>query len=335
MQKTSSNLILHNEVNNRQLEEEFLHCLYSRKIHSKFFSWGKKETERWFTVCQQKSFLYYHRELALWERSVENLLKRIHQTPGNHFNFITMGMGDGKGDAILLHALKQYEVYSYIPVDISEDKIIYGLGESISEQIGEIEAYVRDYMEFSDFSSFSHRIRKDHYKHHCILLLGNTVGMLSNLETLHQVKNGMTMGDYLVISVMIQKKGDAKTSMHEVERIIEMYSDPTFKQYLLTPLEKVGITLSDGDIEIVYSPNRYYPLLYNFEVFFIFHHNKTVTYLGQEISFLKEGKIRLMQVYMYPEETIMELLKTFHFTVVDKFIATNKMVGIYLCTPQK
>jgi uncharacterized SAM-dependent methyltransferase len=335
MQKTSSNLILHNEVNNRQLEEEFLHCLYSRKIHSKFLSWGKKETERWFTACQQKSFLYYHRELALWERSVENLLKRIHQTPGNHFNFITMGMGDGKEDAILLHALKQYEAYSYIPVDISEDKIIYGLGGSISEQIGEIEAYVRDYMEFSDFSAFSHRIRKDNYEHHCIILLGNGIGHLFNLEALHQLRKGMNPGDYLVIGAMLQKKGDAKTSMQEVERIIEMYSDPTFEQYLLTPLEKVGITLSDGDIEIVYSPNRYYPLLYNFEVFFIFHHNKTITYLDQEISFLKGGKIRLMQVYMYPEETMMELLETFHFAVVDKFIAANKMAGIYLCTPQK
>ena len=332
MQKTSSNLILHNEVNTQQLENEFLHCLYNRKIHSKFLFWGKKETERYLEVCQQKSFIYHHRELALWERSVSAILQHIHQKQGTYFNFITLGMRDGVADAYLLHALQKYETFSYIPVDISEDAIIYGLRGTVFQQMGEIESYNMDYIDFSNFSTFSSRVRRENYHHHCIVFLGNTIGYLSNLAVLNKLRKGMDEGDYLIIGAMLQKKGDTKTMMLNVEHSMDMYSDAAFEQYLLTPLEKVGINPSHGDIEIVYSPNRYYPALHNMEVFFVFNSNRTVLYLDQEIPFLKGGKIRLMQVYMYPEETMIELLETLNFKVEEKFISSSKMVGIYLCT---
>ncbi len=321
------NLILHDETNQRKLETEFIERLQRHRVDAKFLLWGKKETERWFAVCQEKTFLYHHREVALLEKNITEIVRTIHREPNQHFNVISLGVGNGDQGAIVLNEFLKYPKFSFFPVDISEDIIRQGLTKL--PPLPTIEAYVTD---LSNIEPLADSIRKDNYPHHVITLFGSRIGNVQHVELFQSIKKTLRPGDFFLMGVMLKKQGDSKTTMSMIDKMIEMHSTPTFQNFVFTPLERFGFNQSQGSMEIEYEPSEFFPPISSLKIFFILNKSRTVLYNDREFHFQKGERIRLYRSYLYTDENIRQILESHHIQIQERFLSGDKTAAIYLCS---
>lgn len=322
-----SNFILHDETDENALERELLENLQRRRLSHQFLFWGRKEAERWHSLCQDKSYLYFAKELFLLSKSLPTILGQLHAKPETHYNILSLGISNGQKDMLLWDAFQTYKKFSYFPFDISE--AILRMGMEKMTQLKEVEAYITDVNKIFPLSG---AIRKNNFPHHLICLLGNTLGNVRHLELLTRIRESMEPGDYLLLGVMLQKKGDLKSNLLATERILDMYSSHSFQTFAFTPLERFGFTQEHGTIEVEYAPSKFFPALHAVDIMFALSTNRSVTYLNQELHFQKGERISLFRSYVYPEEILRNLLEMHHFQIAERYLSSDKMVGLYLCT---
>ncbi len=324
-QRRVQNIVLHNKINEDSLQREFLASLQNRKIDSKFLYWGRIGTERWQALCQDKSYLYYQRELALLKKAAAKLCDSVHSEPNRHYNLIALGIGNGDKDRIIIENCYKKGRIGFFPIDISEDMVRDGIEQIPISLLETMEAYVAD---FSQLDLVNQAIRSANFPNNFFLLLGNSVMSINELDVFRRLNKGMSAGDYLLLGVLLHDPNDVQS----ISRLLEMYTTPVFQNFILSPLERIGISSADGNIEAEYGTNRFFPQIYTIEVFFSCKKNITCNYFQQEISLLKGERIRLFQSHLYPEGSMQEVLEGTGFRIVDHFSSTDKLAGLFLCT---
>lgn len=327
--KNISNLVLHNRLSEQDLEREFLQSLQSRKIAPKFLYCGKKESEGWRKLCKERSYRYYHRETELLKKSAGIITKKIFATPGQNYNFISLGIGNGEKDAILLESFTHHGRVNFFPVDVSEDMIRQGLQHIRPNIHTGVEGYVED---FGNIDHLLEHIRGEHFSNHLMVMLGNTLAGAQDMSSFHLLRKSMQNNDFILLGFMLDQTGKQKNNLHAVRSMIEMYSSVAFQKFAFTPLERVGMNTSQGNFEIDYGPNPLYPYLNTIEIFFGLHKSSSVAYQNQEISFLKGERIRLCQFHIYNEEVIEQILESSRLRIQERFFSSDKMAAIYLCS---
>ena len=233
---------------------------------------------------------------------------------------------------ILTKEFLTYGHSSYFLVDIVEESIMKSIHESIPSKIEHIEAYIMDYMDFKQFSSLTNQIRKNNHAFHFASFLGNKLGYLQNFEILRRIKNGFIPGDYILFSARLKKEETPSITAKYIQRLIDTFSEPTFIHFAMTPLEEIGISLINGDIEVSYGPDPLYSELKTIEMFFCFQENKTIFYNNEEFHFLKGEKISLLKNRFFSTESVLNILETYGFHILEQYTNTDKTVGLFLCS---
>lgn len=314
------------QQNQDQMEHDFLECLRSRIIPSRFSYWGRKESHQWLRVCNSKDYQVFTKGLKLIEKSIPGIIKRIAPSViGKKINFISLGVGNGIKDGSIIEALSQKYTVKYFPIDISLDMLEAGM-KNIHPKHLETTGFVAD---FRDFYEITQRIRTDKTIS-LVSILGNTLGNFGQIEILNNIRRGMTQNDYLLVEVTMRKETGSKLHGEDLTQIIEGYNNEDFRDFVFTPLLKAGFVKSDGVVQVEYGPNQFYPKLYSVESWFEVGKDKVVKYLNQELVFKKGERILLYVSHKYTKENIEELLDGNGFEVIEFISSENKSNGLSL-----
>jgi len=312
-----------------EMEEQFLQCLRDRDIPSRFSYWGKKESTGWLNVCSSNDYSVYCKGEKMIKQYAESIVKSVMKV-GIDYNFISLGIGNGVKDSYIIDSfLKELKKIKYFPIDISWDMVNEGV-KNLRQKNLDIVAYVAD---FEDFHDISTRIRSSYASSHFISILGNTLGNFGQVEVLNNIRNGMVQNDYLLLEITMREQVGSKTKGENLTDIVGSYNNDDYKNFVFSPLEKVGFVKSDGVIEVEYGPNQFYPKLYSIELWFRLKKDKLVHYHGQEIVFKKDERIRLYVSHKYTYENIRELLDGNGFQMCD-FKVVEDNYGLILCKPK-
>lgn len=303
--------IIHINQNQEKMEIDFLECLRSRVIPSRFSYWGKDETWGWLKVCQSERYNVFRKGFNFLKNELPDIISFI-KTKEKKINFISMGIGNGLKDAIIINELSRNIKVSYFPIDISLDMLDAGM-INIAESKMDITAFVSD---FSDFLEMTKRIRDKNNAPLLISILGNTLGNFGQVEILNSIKRGMNKNDYLLMEITMRKESGSKIHGEDLTDIIESYNNEDFKDFAFTPLKKSGFAREDGIVEVEYGPNQFYPKLSSIELWFRLLKDKVVNYAGNELVFKKDERIKLYVSHKYTQDNIRELLDGNGFEVV-------------------
>ncbi len=323
---SSMKTVINIQLSQSEMEKDFLNQLRNRTIPSHLSYWGKKEAQEWINVCKSEDYEVYEKGVELLKKNVIPKLDILKDAAKKGLNFLSLGIGNGVKDQLILEALLKLFKIRYFPVDISLDMINAGI-KNMSVDV-ETVGFISDFRFLRDISE---RIRQNYYPCHLISILGNTIGNFGQIEILNNLRKGMSKKDFLLIEITMRKETGSKMHSEDLTHILESYNNEYYKSFVFAPLEKAGFRRTDGIIEVEYGPNQFYPKLYSIEIWFRLKKDKVAHYAGEDIVFKKDERILLYVSHKYTRENILELLDGNGFEVVKFIPSDDNYYGYMLC----
>ncbi len=186
----------------------------SLKYLSSKYIYDKKGDKLFQDIMGMPSYYLTDCEYEIFsQQKVE--IAALFETKGG-FDLIELGAGDGKKTKVLLkHLVDNKSVFTYKPIDISQNAID-SLSVKLSEEIPNlaVDAEIGEYFEVLD------RLKQLDARKKVIMVLGSNIGNLLHpraIQFLTQLKDTMNQGDLLFMG-FDQKK--------DPEIILDAYNDP-------------------------------------------------------------------------------------------------------------
>jgi len=293
---------------NKKISEEFLDCLRRRNISTKFQYWGKKETQNWLNVCKEPEYINWPLEIELLNTNLPEIIKLVDK---NVKNLISLGIGNGEKDKMILSAFLKNRPMRYFTIDISLHMVKAGF-KALSKIPVEKTAYIGD---FEHLETLAPKIKKRTDSHNLISILGNTLGNLDQINTLNLIRRSMDKNDYLLFAVQILRRG----KILDIGEIFNAYNTKALQELSFGAIIRCGLKRTDGIIEIEFGKNKLYSQLDTIEYFFTFKKDRTIKYLNHEINFKINERILTYYSYKYDEKNITFLLTNNGFKIVRYF----------------
>jgi hypothetical protein len=199
----------------------------------------------WLRLTEDASYTYYRDSLDLIERAGPALANTIEEIFGAEgIDMISLGPGDGAKDAMMLQALSEHVSapdLHYYPFDVNPSMVsraMRTIGETGQLRKIQAKAILADFDSLPQFSvTYSYRSAPN-----LLMLLGNTLGNLSDERTFLEQIYGSAMfdGDLLLIDV---RRGGGNDSAY-------LRSD-AHKEFDFGPLEMLGIPFEPDKLRYV------------------------------------------------------------------------------------
>ncbi|MFA5134454.1 MAG: L-histidine N(alpha)-methyltransferase [Patescibacteria group bacterium] len=323
--KFLANVYVNIRESNDQLQREFLECLKNREIISKFSYWGEEPTQAWLRFCRAAEYKTYPQGVSLLRKVSADIADRV---GASRVNYISLGVGNGEKDAILLQWLyKTSRLIRYYPIDISTDMIKAGLNHVFAHFRNlPTTAFVTDFKILDEIAQ-AETFRRDR---NFFSLLGNTMGNFNQVSLLNILRHSLDRNDYLLVGVSTRRERSQETKA-DVNRIIRSYSNKASKEFAYSPLKKAGIKKSDGVVDVEFNRDPLYPRLNRVDLFFCFRKNKTAHYCGQEIVYRKGERILLYFSEKYYPDDLTFLFQDNGFRIVKFYQNTEQSYAKILC----
>ncbi len=298
---------------NRKISEEFLGCLRQRNVPSKFSYWGDMETRHWLNVCKDPEYINWPLEIKLLEKNLPEIVRLAGRPVAN---LVSLGIGNGEKDKMILDAFLKTRPVRYYALDISLPMVKAGF-KTLGKTPVEKTAYIGD---FVHLESFAPKIKKQSGGANIISILGNTLGNLNQVNTLNLIRRSMDRHDYLLVSFQILEAG----KILEIGEILGAYNTKAWHELSYGTIMRSGLKKSDGITEVEFGKDKLYPQLNIIEFFFAFKKDKTIKYLNHEFDFKAGERILTYYSYKYDEKNITFLLNNNGFRIVKSFYSPGQ-----------
>jgi len=298
---------------NKKNNEEFLASLRHRSIPTKFQYWGRKETQNWLNVCKNSEYINWPLEINLLNANLPEIIKLVNSRVKN---LVSLGIGNGEKDKMILNSFLKNCSMRYFTIDVSPHMVKVGF-KTLRKVFVEKTAYIGD---FEHLEKLAPKIRKQTGSSNLISILGNTLGNLDQVSTLNLIRRSMDKNDYLLFAVQILEKG----KILDIGEILSAYNTKALQELSFGAIMKSELKRSDGIIEIEFGKNKLYPQLNTIEYFFTFKKDKTIKYLGREINFKTNERIFTYYSHKYDEKNITFLVNNNGFKIIRYFFAPEK-----------
>lgn len=290
---------------NKKISEEFMASLRRRNLPTKFQYWGREETQNWLNVCKDPEYINWPLEIRLLEANLPKIVELVNPRVKN---LISLGIGNGEKDKMILNAFLKDRPMRYFAIDISLYMVKAGF-KTLRKVPAEKTAYIGD---FEHLEKLAPKIKKQTGSNNLISILGNTLGNLDQVATLNLIRRSMDRNDYLLFAVQILEKGEI---LH-IGEILSAYNTKALQGLSFGAIMRSGLKKTDGIIEIEFGKNKLYPQLNTVEYFFTFKKDRTIRYLNQEINFKIGERIFTYYSYKYDKKNIAFLLNNNGFKII-------------------
>jgi len=310
---TKNNHVIHVLDSDQSIGEEFLQCLKQRNVPSKFSYWGDKETLHCLNICKDPEYINWPLEIGLLEKNLPEIVRLAGKPVGN---LVSLGIGNGEKDRMILSAFLKDRRMNYYTLDISLPMVKAGF-KTLEKAPVEKTAYVGDFMHLE---SLMPKIKEQTGKANIISFLGNTLGNFNQVNTLNLIRRSMDRKDFLLFAVQILESG----KIIDIGEILGAYNTKAWHELSYGTIMRSGLKKSDGIMEVEFGKDKLYPQLNIIEFFFTLKKDKTVRHLGHEIDFRAGERIRTYYSYKYDEKNINFLLNNNGFKVVKSFFTPGQ-----------
>lgn len=232
-------------------------CLERGVIDSKFAYLGDSVAKKYLALIQSPEYSVHDETLEMLEVNVNRIVEKITESKKN-VRIVSLGIGDGKKDAVMLDRLLQVinSPIEYLVFDISMEMIREGLAH-IKKNISEknfkklkIKVFQMDFLYIDDIRDYLNSNTIDVQS--LFLLLGNTLGNFNEHTLLDRINSVMQVNDYLLIDNQLKKEG--KLSEEEKDELFAMYGTEKNREYISEILSWAKLTPSHGEILTTIKP---------------------------------------------------------------------------------
>ncbi|MEM6405966.1 MAG: L-histidine N(alpha)-methyltransferase [Pseudomonadota bacterium] len=310
----------------REHEESFL----QRRINHKFHYHTTYQSQQWLdlhnTYSPAQDNQGYHQA---YKQCFYTALDRLnHDT----FDFISLGCGGGEKE-VLLHTMltraKQTSIAKYYPVDVSHSLTITAaqkMRQEDSELI--IQPMVCDLLHTEELLSYMPRSGGAR--------LITFFGMIPNFnpdQILPVLTHFLAPGDLLLFSANLAP-GDHYAS--GVESVLPQYNNSKTKSWLMSVLQDVGISQSDGEITVTIETDSAEPgvdttSLKKITAYFTVKRLIRLKINDKTIHWQPGERVQLFFSYRYTTSLVKSYLKKYNIQVLHDWEFSNQEEGLYLC----
>jgi L-histidine N-alpha-methyltransferase len=304
---TQSQLFLKDVIEGLRLEQ--------KELSSKYFY--DAEGDLLFQQIMASEDYYLTRcEEDIFRNRTSQLTQKI-TAPGNAFDLIELGAGDGSKTIYLLkHLIDQGEVFNFFPIDISKN-ILEILGQNLQESLPELSFYLTE----GDYFNALREIVTVSHKRKIVLFLGSNIGNMSPVESLdfcRHLSDLLSPGDLVIMGFDLRKNPAT---------ILRAYSDREgiTSKFNLNLLNRINRELG-GDFNLSQFEHyqTYDPILGTCKSYLVSLSDQKVTIGDQKFSF-KENELIYMEVSQkFSPEEIEELAARSGFRVVANIYDSKK-----------
>lgn len=289
--------------------DEISQCIANKKvIPNRLLYKTEPGCKKWLELCNSPDYSFFQRSYKNLNKKSREICDAIVKVANRvDFDLISLGVGDGRKDALLLGELaKRQDNGSYLyyyPMDINITMI-----ERAAQNLSELDEFKNNNNRIKvkpfvgDFFGIDKMDLFYNYREspNIFSILGNTLGNNDESELIEILKNTITNGDFLIVEV---------NTNQEEQSIDQLEKNRISREHDLSPLSALGFPVNIDDVKyatIKRGESNKYSIVPN-----------TLTSIG-EYTFDKRkvkkfekpinGKIKLSIVHYYDFEEFKKVL---------------------------
>ncbi|MDB6026474.1 MAG: hypothetical protein JWM68_2697 [Verrucomicrobiales bacterium] len=323
---TVVNVAIHASQFPNQVRRDLLESLRSRQVNHKFHYDSHKQTQQWLKLHQAYSPSRTDSDCAgVYDASFAAVTQRVEQ---DNAHLIGLGCGGGQKDARLLRLLlERGKSVGYTPVDVSVAMVLVAHQAAMPILAGgNCSPLVCDFLTANDLPENEAFHSSDETER-----LMTFFGMIPNFEPqviLPKLAGFLRANDHLLFSANLAPGADYAAG---VNRILPLYDNGLTRDWLMTFLIDLGVTMQDGTLRFSVEDCPAGSGLKRVEANFIFARATQISIDEETFAFPSGDSIRLFFSYRHTPETINRLLKQHGVSVLDQWITASQEEGVFLC----
>lgn len=286
--------------------------------------WDLADSKLWYLTPEQaQGFLdlektegykdhIIEKEVSLIKSHLQTILKNL---SFKQYNMIDLGCGDGKKAALFIEELTKHFDLRYVPVDISSYMVSKAAQSIRKLKIGEVLDFKWNISDFENLENVTPLFRDEKFRHHFMLLLGNTFGNFERGEVLEGIKNSMQKDDVLLIGNGIS---NGKSS-----NWIKDYKDEQINSWLIKIPLLLGLSENDIEYDVGFANSR-------IEEKYILKKDKVIKHLDNSIEFKKGDVITVAISYKYTKTDLIKVIKKY-FKDIQIFTDREETYALVFC----
>ncbi len=294
------------------------------RLEGKTRIWDLADSKLWYlTPSQAQGFLdlektegykesIIHKEVSLIKENISIILKNL---PFKQYNLIDLGCGDGKKAALFIKEFTKHLDLRYCPIDISSYMVDKAAQMIRQLNIGDVLDFKWNISDFENLENVMPLFRDSTFKHHFMMLLGNTFGNFEKGEVLEGIKNSMNSQDVLLIGNGI--------SNGKSNHWIKEYKDEQINKWLIRIPILLGLTKKDIEYEVRFVNSR-------IEEMYILKQDKTIRHLSNEIKFKKGDVVIVAISYKYSKSDFKKVIERY-FKNVQIYTDKEETYALAIC----
>jgi uncharacterized SAM-dependent methyltransferase len=222
-----------------------------KTLAPKFLYYTEESCQHWLDLCNNPLYKFYANSIALLSNSINDIVDIIDKNSQNtEFDFVSLGVGNGKKDNIILKALEkkllENEQTYYYPIDISDPMIVEAIRNSIKDVNKDkikIKAIIADFVNLETLKT----IYEERPSGNIFSILGNTLGNNYESEIFKSLQDSMYAGDFLLVEVNVDQEGIKNESfLRDDLNILHDFS----------PLSSLGVSLKKNNMKYITKQNN-------------------------------------------------------------------------------
>lgn len=287
--------------------------------------WDVADSKLWYLTPEQaQGFLdleededykksIIEKEISLIKKYLPEIIKTL---PFKSYNLIDLGCGDGNKASIFINELKKHLDLRYCPVDISSYMVNKAAQKIRELKLSEVLEFRWNISDFENLENVTPLFRDDKFKHHLMLLLGNTLGNFDREDMLSGIVKSMKKDDVLIIGNGLRDDSSEKD-------LVKPYKDKLLDKFLIYVIKQIGLQSTDVVYDARFRNSRV-------EMIYTITRDKKITHLGRTVEF-KEGDIVIVAISLkYSKKELNYNLNKF-FSNVKLFVDNKGEYALTLC----
>lgn len=298
------------------INEEFssdVHAGLSRHpktLPSKYF-YDKRGDELFMQIMDLPEYYLSRAEMEIFTELTDVLIQRLELQPGQHFELIELGAGDGTKTRRLLKALlEQSYSFDYLPVDLSQN-VLNHLQNILDEELPELSFHPEQGDNLEIMSKLHAGTAPK-----VVLFLGSNIGNLSDKQAakfIYELGRHLKCGDKFLLGVDLIKPSDIVLPAYNDSRGIT-------REFNINLLRRINNELG-GNFDLdAFEHRPEYEQAVGVAMSFLAsttEQSVTIGSTGASYQFAAGEKILTEISRKYNEDIIGELLASTDFAVID------------------
>lgn len=229
--------------------DEISQCITNKKvIPNRLLYKTDPGCKKWLELCGSPGYSFFQRSYNNLDSKSEEICGAIiSKANRTDFDFVSLGVGDGKKDGLLLSSfLKKQEEGShlyYYPMDINItmiERAAHNLNQmeefTVDKDKLRIKPFVGDFFGIDNMELF-YNYRKSP---NIFSILGNTIGNGEESELIETLQGTIEENDFLIIEI---------NTNQDSESIEKLEKSKISREHDLSPLHAIGVPVRDEDLD--------------------------------------------------------------------------------------